>query len=332
MKAAFKHGDTVTLRDIALRPLRKDEIRLGVTACGICGTDLHRHPGEQKEAPFGHEVSGTILEVGAGVTDLAVGQQVVLESASACGRCANCRNCRQELCTDIKSFFHLGFLGFAQEMIAPAISAIPCEDLTPDVACLSEPLGVAIDMVRLAEIETTSNVLLMGAGPIGLMALALVKRRGARRVFFVAYKHHTARLRLVERFGADAIIDPNETRLESHDFGCPIDRVLVTSPPTTLNSAFAVAAKGGIISYIGIAYGDGAFCRFEANDFHFKKLQLRASFASPALYTPLALQVLREGVVEGAALVSHRFPLSMIGEAVEVARDKRTAVKVVVTA
>ncbi len=332
MKAVFKQGEAVTLRDLALRPLKVDEVRLRVTACGICGTDLHQHPGEPEAAPFGHEIAGTILELGAGVTDLGVGQKVVLESASACGRCANCRNCRQELCTDIRSFFHLGFLGFAEEMIAPAISAIPCEDLPPDVACLSEPLGVAIDMVRLAEIETTSNVMLIGAGPIGLMALALVKRMGARRVFFVAHKHQEARRRLVERFGADAIIDPSETRIEDYEFGCPIDRVLVTSPPQTLNTAFAVAAKGGLVSYIGIAYGDGAYCRFEANDFHFKKLQLRASFASPALYTPLALQYLREGVVDGPALISHRFPLSMIAEAMEVARDKRTAVKVVVTA
>jgi threonine dehydrogenase-like Zn-dependent dehydrogenase len=221
-------------------------------------------------------------------------------------------------------------MGFAGEMIAPAISAIRCEDLPPDIACLSEPLGVAIDMVRLAEIELTSNVLLMGAGPIGLMALALVKRMGARRVFFVAYKQQAARARLVDQFGADAVVDPKETPLERCDFACSIDRILVTSPPLTLNSTFSVAAKGAIITYIGIAYGEGAFCRFDANDFHFKKLQLRASFASPAMYTPLALQYLREGVVNGAALISHRFPLSMIEEAMQVARDKRTAVKVVV--
>jgi len=331
MKAAFKRGEAVTLRDAELRSLNPDEIRLRVAACGICGTDLHLHPGEEeREAGFGHEIAGTLLEVGSGVTDLSVGQKVVLESASACGRCANCRNCRQELCTDIKSFFDMDAMGFAEEMIAPAISAIPCEDLPPDIACLSEPLGVAIDMVRLAEIDLTSNVLLMGAGPIGLMALALVKRKGARRTFFVAYQHQAARVRLVEQFGADAVIDPHETPLDRYDFGCSIDRILVTSPPPTLNGAFAVAAKGAIIAFIGIAYGDGAFCRFEANDFHFKKLQLRASFASPALYTPLALQYLREGVVNGAALISHRFPLTVIEEAMQVARDKRSAVKVVV--
>jgi threonine dehydrogenase-like Zn-dependent dehydrogenase len=327
---ACKQGPEVTLRDVDLRPLHTDEIRLRVTACGICGTDLHVREGEEAETGFGHEIAGTILEPGPGVTGLEVGRRIVLESASACGRCANCRNCRQELCTDIRSFWHCGCFGFAEEMIAPALSAIPCDDLRPDVACLSEPLGVAIDMVRLADIALDSNVLIMGAGPIGLMALAVVKRMGARRVFYSAYRDQEVRARLVERFGAGELIDPTETPLEEHDFGCAIDRVLVTSPPRTLPSAFRVAAKGGIISYIGIEWGQGANCTFEANDFHFKKLQLRASFASPALYTPLALQYLREGVVDGEALISHRFPLTEIEQAMQVARDKRIAAKVVV--
>jgi threonine dehydrogenase-like Zn-dependent dehydrogenase len=330
MKAAFKRGSQVALRDVDLRSPGVDEIRLRVTACGICGTDLHVREGDESETGFGHEIAGTILEFGPGVQGLEVGQRVVLESASACGRCANCRNCRQELCTDIRSFFHLGYMGFAEEMIAPAISAIPCEDLPPDVACLSEPLGVAIDMVRLADIRLDSNVLLMGAGPIGLMALAIVKRMGARRIFYSAYRKQEVRARLVERFGADELVDPTETPLEEQDFGCGIDRILVTSPPRTLESALKVAAKGGIISYIGIEYGEGAYCRFEANDFHFKKLQLRASFASPAMYTPLALQYLREGVVDGEALITHRFPLTEIEQAIETARDKRIAAKVVV--
>jgi threonine dehydrogenase-like Zn-dependent dehydrogenase len=329
VKAAFKHGRDVVLRDVELRAPDAEEVRLRVTACGICGTDLHVQEGAP-ESGFGHEIAGTILELGPGVRGLGVGQRVVLESASACGRCANCRNCRQELCTDIRSFFHLGYMGFAEEMLAPAISAIPCDDLSPEIACLSEPLGVAIDMVRLAEIELGSNVLIMGAGPIGLMALAIVKRMGARRVFYSAYRKQEARARLVEQFGADELIDPTETPLEERDFGCPIDRILVTSPPRTLESALRVAAKGGIVSYIGIEWGEGARCTFEANEFHFKKLQLRASFASPAMYTPLALQYLREGVVDGEALITHRFPLTEIQPAMQTARDKRIAAKVMV--
>jgi L-iditol 2-dehydrogenase len=231
-------------------------------------------------------------------------------------------------CTNLKSFW--GVFGYAPEMAVPAISALPADGLTPEIACLQEPLGVAIDMVRLAAIEPGDNVLLMGAGPIGLMALPLIRRAGARRVFATGFKRRTGRMQAALKLGAHEFIDPGETPLSAYKFGCPINRVIVTSPPATLPDAFAVAAKGAIVSFIGIAHGEEAFCRFDANAFHFKKLQLRASFASPALYGPMALDLLREKVVDGNALVSHVFPLDRIAEAFETAAHDPAAIKVVV--
>ncbi len=331
MKAAFKKDGSAYLKDIELCPLQPENIRLKVTACGVCGTDVHENPDEQGlEAPFGHEIAGTIIEVGRAIRYLSEGQEVVLDSATPCGRCDQCRNAQQELCTDIQSFYFIGSFGFAEEMIVPAICAISCEDLPPDIAILQEPLGVAIDLVRLADIEIGSNVLIMGQGPIGLMALALARRAGARRVYVSDFKARTGRARTAQQFGADAFIDPTETRLEEYDFGCEINRILVTSPPQTLQTAFQVAAKGAIISFIGIAHGEGAFCTFNANDFHFKKLQLRASFASPALFGPKALEYLREGTIDGESLISHRYPLTEINDALETARNGSSAVKVVV--
>ncbi len=184
--------------------------------------------------------------------------------------------------------------------------------------------------MRLADIRLDSNVLILGPGPIGLMALALVKRMGARRVFLSAFSSEKARIEVARKFGVDEVVDPSVTPLPTYDFGCQIDRILVTTPPPTLNDAFQVASTGAIISFIGIAYGDKGFCTFDVNSFHFKKLQLRASFASPALCTPLALQYLREGVIDGEAMISHRFSLTKIEEAVRVARDTTQSVKVVV--
>lgn len=330
MKAAFKKDGKVFLRDVELRPIAPDEMRLKVAACGICGTDTHYNPADTREQGFGHEVAGVVLEAGAAAYGLAVGQKIVLDSSTPCGRCANCRNTRQELCTDLKSFFIKGTFGFAEEMIAPAISAVPYDGLPPEQACLAEPLGVAIDMVRLADITPESNVLIMGPGPIGLMALCLARRMGARRVFVSAFSRLKARCEAARALGADDVVDPSETPLEKHDFKCGIDRVLVTTPPPTLESACKLARKGGTISFIGIAHGEGAFCRFNANEFHFKKLQLRASFASPAQFTPMALAYLREGVVDGKRLVSHVFALADIEKAMTIARDGAIAVKVVV--
>jgi L-iditol 2-dehydrogenase len=329
---AFKKGHNVRLECVPRRELGPLDIRIRVTACGICGTDLHLNPDDaDKDLPFGHEIAGTVIETEAKVHGLHVGQKVVLESATPCGRCDECRNAKQELCTDIQSFFFMDSFGFAQEMIAPAICAIPCEDLSPEVACMSEPLGVAIDLVRLADIQPSSNVLIMGPGPIALMALSLIRRMGARKVFISGFERNSARIAAARKIGVDGVFDPTKQPLSEADFGCKIDRVLVTTPPPTLADAMAVACKGGIISFIGIAFGEMASCNFDVNDFHFKKLQLRASFASPALYTPLALQYLREGIVDPEILISHRFPLAEMPEAMKTARDGSRAVKVIVT-
>ena len=328
MKAVFRNGKEVYLKDITLPALKDGQIRLKVEACGVCGTDVHSS--SEKEQQFGHEIAGTILELGPGVSDLSVGQKIVLDSASPCGKCDNCKNTEQEICSKIKSIWGVPSFGFAEEMIAPAISAIPYEKLSPEVASVQEPLGVAIDLFRLSDINMNSNVLIMGQGPIGLMATALVKKAGARKIFVTELKSRTKRIELAKKFGADICIDPVESPLETYDFGCKINRILVTAPPKTLPTAFKVASKGAIISFIGIAFGEAANVTFDANDFHFKKLQLRASFASPALYGPRALQYLKEGVVDGEAIVTHRYKLEQIKEALRVSLEDSAAVKVVI--
>jgi threonine dehydrogenase-like Zn-dependent dehydrogenase len=104
----------------------------------------------------------------------------------------------------------------------------------------------------------------------------------------------------------------------------------VTAPPPAIVTAIDIAAKGAILSFIGIGHGGTEKLTFDANAFHFKKLQLRASFASPAMYGPLALSYLREGRIDGNRMVSHRFPLSRISDALKVATDDPEALKVVV--
>jgi threonine dehydrogenase-like Zn-dependent dehydrogenase len=329
MKAAFRSPDhQYLIKDVCLRDVGPDELRIKVEAGGICGTDLHAGGGS-KDAPFGHEIAGTVLETGSAVTGFASGDKVVLDSATPCGRCDNCRNRRQDLCTDVKSFFNIPSFGMADEMLAPAVCAIPYQGLTPDVACLQEPLGVAIDVFRLADISFNSNVLIVGLGPIGLMAMALARHAGARRVFVSEFKNQSARYDLAETIGFDGWHDPSEQSLEDYDFGSGIDRIIVTAPPLALPAAFKVAAKGAIISFIGIGGGDRGLCTFDADAFHFKKLQLRASFASPALYGPLALQYLKEGVIDGESLISHRFKLADIQTAMDTAKSP-AALKVVV--
>ena len=94
-----------------------------------------------------------------------------LDSASPCGTCDNCKDARQDLCTNLQSFFLLGHLGFAEEMLSPGISAVPYDGMSPEQVCLAEPLGVAIDMHRLAEAGLDRTWWCRGSGPSGALRL-----------------------------------------------------------------------------------------------------------------------------------------------------------------
>jgi threonine dehydrogenase-like Zn-dependent dehydrogenase len=155
--------------------------------------------------------------------------------------------------------------------------------------------------------------------------------QGARRLYVSDFASKYARKNFAESLDIDGFIDAETIDLKDFCKSRAIDRILVTAPPPIIRTAIDIATKGAIISYIGIGYGSSATLTFDANEFHFKKLQLRASFASPAMFGPLALSYLSEGRIQGEALVSHRFPLIEIEKALSVASHNPDALKVVVT-
>lgn len=320
------------LREIELEDVpRPGWVRLRVEACGLCGTDLTAAARDAtKWQPFGHEIAGVIEAVGPEVRDLSPGTRVVLESGSACGRCELCRDGRADLCRGkTERFWGEPALGFSRHMQAPAICCVPYEGLPPEVACLTEPVGVALDLVRTADIQMGDRVAVVGPGPIGLAAVALALRRGASRLLCIGRGHSRARLALAAELGAEtrAVDSPLDNE---KDLAGRFDHVLMTAPTAFLVPGFALLAYGGRTSYIGIGPGDGTIS-FDANDFHFRKLQLRASHASPAMYFPSVLRLLRAGAVPGKRLVSHIFPLTGMQQALLTARDdKAAAIKIVV--
>ena len=307
-------------------------IRLRVQACGICGTDLSAASQTADWRPFGHESAGIIAAVGSGVDDLAVGDCVALQSSAFCGRCAVCRNGRPDLCRSSKeTFWGQPAMGFSTYFDAPASHAVKYSGMVPEVAALAEPLGVAFDMVQTADIRLGQYVCIVGPGPIALGALALARNRGAARLVCVGHSHSKARLALAGRLGAE-IMEWDSPLAECEKLKDSFDHVLVTAPAAEIPSVIAWLRYGGIITYIGIGTGSGNIT-IDANEFHFRKLQLRSSFASPAMYLPVVLDLLRAGILPGDTLISHRYPLSQIAEAMHTAgNDKANAIKVMVTA
>lgn len=333
MKAAFiKSISDLELREVSLPALEPTEIRMKIDACGICGSDVtFALDGKEKFEPIGHEVAGRIVELGSAVDFLSTAQTFVLDSSTPCGRCLSCKDAKPELCTDVKTFLYKQFHGIAEEMISPAISAVPYDGLSPEIACLAEPLGVAIDLHRCSDVQVGSHVVVLGLGPIGLMALRLAKLSGAGKIYACDLSKSKIRFETALAFGADEIIEVDKTPIESYKFEKAPDRIMVTSPPKTIPPMLSVAGRGAIVSFIGIKFGEGASISFDANDFHFKKLQLRGSFLSPALYTPFALRLLSDGSIDGKALVTHTFGLADVTEAFRVAAyEPDKAIKVVI--
>ncbi len=305
-------------------------IRLRVDACGVCGTDITAAAETAREwQPFGHELAGTVDALGPGVTNVRKGDRIVLQSSGYCGVCSLCRDGRVDLCNKAPHFWGEPAMGFSEYMMTPATLAVPYDGLSPEAASLAEPAGVAFDMVKTADIQMGDRVCVVGPGPIGLAGVALAVHRGAARVVCVGHAHSKARFALAETLGAEPIAVDGPID-EAPGLGEAFDHVLMTAPTQSIAPGLALLAYGGEMTYIGIGTG-ASMIQFDANDFHFRKLQLRASFASPAVYFPAVLRLLQAGVIPGERLISHRFGLDEIGSALAALRDDKTAaLKVVV--
>jgi L-iditol 2-dehydrogenase len=349
MLAAFVRAPwQFELREVAVPEPPPHWVRVAVRTCGICGTDLHiagladhrltaHQPGDWQG--FGHEVAGVVEAVGAGVTSVREGDAVVLESGSFCGVCERCRNGRVDLCERGANFWKNATMGFAESILAPAQACVPFSGLPFDVACLAEPLGVAWDLVQTAGVGLGNDVLLLGLGPIGLMTIPLLRRSGAGRIYAANRGAGPSRRAEVARaLGADEVHLLGNDAPDTIPFRRgSVERALVTSPPSTIPAALATLGYGGVAAFIGIDYGGREQITLDANAFHFRKLQLRASHAAPALFFPAVLELLRDGAagspagLDGTHLITHRFPLADIEAAMRTARDARESViKVVV--
>lgn len=321
----------VSLQQVTLPKLQSEEVLIDVLACGICGHDLEISESlATKPQPFGHEIVGVVREIGAAVTHVAPGDQVVLETSSYCGVCDTCRNGRVDLCNNGATFWGGASMGFSESLIAPACAVVPAPNIDPLAAVLAEPCGVAVDMIKTAEITLTDRVLVVGTGAIGLMALVIARRLTAETV--VAANRSTGRLDIATRLGADAVFSTNDASLAEigEKFG-GFNKVLITAPPQVIPDCITATAYGGYLVYIGSDFRGGGVIPLDTHALHFGKKQLRASFASPAVYLPEALQLLRSGVVPSNEIVSHQFPLRQMQEALHVAHEERnTACKVVV--
>ena len=232
-----------------------------------------------------------------------------------CGVCEDCKSGRPQLCRNMYSME--GQPGMGQYMSVRFNCLDRFEGMDYRVACLTEPLAVSLTAVENAEIPLGGSVAVLGVGPLGLMAARLAKLRGAG---FVAITGKTAdnprekaRLDLARSFGCDLAIQVGKESVEEEikkRFPKGVDRVIVSSPPESLSDAFKIIRFGGIITPFGLHFGGKSTVPLDVNDLIFRKITLRPTFAEPAINFPVSLRLLREGLVDAKAIVSHTFGLA----------------------
>ena len=188
------------------------DVKIRVLRVGLCGTDLHLEQWDEWAAAtvrapmtLGHEFFGEVVEVGADVDHVAVGDRVSGEGHLVCGTCRNCRAGRRHLCINTVGVGVNRDGAFADYVVIPATNAwVQPPDLDPDLGALFDPLGNAVH-TTLSYDMVGEDVLITGAGPIGCMAIAVAKHAGARKV--VITDINDGRLALAAAAGADLVVD-----------------------------------------------------------------------------------------------------------------------------
>jgi len=320
------------------------EVTVRVAACGVCGTDLriaagkHRAYGDGTCRVPGHEIAGTIAAVGDGAPG-AAGDRVFVAPNIGCGRCRQCRDGRLNLCARPRALGITHDGAFAEYVRIPAdavaqgnLLAVPA-DRDPAELSLVEPLACVLRGQRPLAISAADVVLIAGAGPIGLMHLAVARVAGPAWIV-VSEPSEERRAQAAAR-GADVVVDPAGHDLaavlaERSENGRGADVVITAAPSAAAQrQAIELAAAGGRINFFGGLPRDASTVELDTNLIHYKELHVTGTTANTTEDCRAALELVVAGRVDTGALVSERFGLDEAAAAFDAAGSGR-ALKVVV--
>jgi L-iditol 2-dehydrogenase len=340
MLAAVYHGpEDLRVENTPVPTIGEGEILVKVISASICGTDLRILHGNHRMYPPGtvripgHEVVGLIAQVGDGVSDYSLGQRVFCAPNTGCGHCEQCIKGNNNLCADYDAIGVTSDGGFAEYVRISANSVrqgnlIPIsETVDPAVAALMEPFACVLRGQNAVHIQPGEVVLVMGAGPIGVMHTKLARAHGAGRIIVSEPAEH--RRQQVKQMGADRVVDPLSEDLKivvgEESSGRGADIVIVAAPVHKLQeSALELAAISGRINFFGGLPKDQPTINFNSNLVHYKELVVTATTACSTADCWQATRIVNSGLVDLSDVVSKRFPLSEALDAFAAAEDGKS--------
>jgi threonine 3-dehydrogenase len=262
MRALVKENAApgAAVREVPVPEPGPGEVLVRVEAASVCGTDVHIERwdawAQENFGPppmiFGHEMAGTVVARGPGATRVQVGELVAAETHIVDWTCYQCRTGRSYVCQNLRILGVHRPGSFAQYVAIPEINAWVSEGLTPEIAALQEPLGNAVHSAFVEDVAGQTAVV-TGCGPIGLMAIAVLKMAGARAVY--ATDINPERMAMAQRMGADLVLDAREDvvgRLRAETDGNGVDIVLeMSGSGAALHQGLGAVTNGGRVSLLG---------------------------------------------------------------------------------
>jgi L-iditol 2-dehydrogenase len=346
MRAGVYRGKgRVVVESVPIPEIREGEVLFRVAACGICGTDIKKihHGFVQPPQILGHELAGTVVQVGRGVTKFKPGDRVVSFHHIPCGGCFYCERKLFSQCAGYKKVgltagFDPNGGGFAEYVrampwiVERGMIALP-QDATFEDATFVEPVNTCLKAVRKARVARGEKVLVLGQGPIGMLLMLLAKHEGA---YVLTSDPMPGRRAASLRFGASKSYDPTEGRLleeirrETENRGA--DAVLVAVPnPSLVPEALALTRPGGRV--LLFAHNDPVMqLSFPAAAVGVEEKEILGSYSASVEEQQESAALVFERRLPVRDLISHRFPLERIADALELAaRPADDTLKVVIT-
>lgn len=343
MKAAvLKAVNEISCETVAMPELQPGDMLLKVEAATVCGTDIRilrgkKTAGIRYPSIIGHEFAGEVMDTG-GHAGYHAGQAVSVCPAFVCGHCDSCTRGAENLCRNLVAMGYEIDGAFAEYVRIPAtgvaaghVFPVP-EGTTFEQAALAEPLACVVNGQEQARVAPGEVAVILGAGPIGLLHVKLARLAGAKLI--VVSQTSASRREAALRAGADVVINPVEEnvvqRVRELTGGSGADvAICAIGKPELANDAIGTVRPRGRVNLFA-GFTKDVTADLDVNAIHYNELTVTGAFGLTRRQFAMALRLIASGQVEVASLLTHRFPLHDISQALATA-EQGSALKVVIS-